>query len=409
MHRLTLGTILVAAAVASGAAAGADWPQWRGPNRDGVSTETGLLKQWPSGGPPLAWRITGLGKGYGSVSVHGDRLFTQGTEGNSSVVVCLRRQDGGKMWARALGRALDQDRGGGPRGTPTVDGDVLFALSEAGDLACLRAADGSVVWTRNILADFGGRNPTWLISESPLVDGPHVIVTPGGRGAGLAALDKKTGRTVWTTKDLSEAAGYSSIIAVEVQGVRTLITLTSESAVGVRAGDGKLMWRYEKAANDTANITTPVVFDNRVFVTSAYNTGAALLQLRAENGELRADEVYFTRDMMNHHGGVVFVNGYLYGYSNAILTCLEAATGKVQWRDRSVGKGSLTYADGRLYVLGEGNTVGLVDASPGGYVERGRFTIADQGWPSWAHPVVAGGRLYLRNQGVLAAHDIGAR
>ena len=409
MHRLTLGAILAAAAVASGAAAGGDWPQWRGPNRDGVSAETGLLKQWPSGGPPAAWTISGLGKGYGSVSVRGDDLFVQGTEGSSSVVVRLRRSDGGKVWSRPLGRTLDQDKGGGPRGTPTVDGDVLFALSEAGDLACLRAADGGVVWTRNILADFGGRNPNWLLSESPLVDGPNLIVTPGGRGAALAALDKKSGKTVWTTKELSEAAGYSSIIAAEIQGVRTLITLTSESAVGVRAADGKLMWRYDKAANDTANITTPVVFDNRVFVTSAYNTGAALLQLRAENGEVRADEVYFTRDMMNHHGGVVFVNGYLYGFSNAILTCLEAATGKVLWRDRSVGKGSLTYADGRLYVLGEGNTVGLVEAVPGAYSERGRFSIADQGWPSWAHPVVAGGRLYLRNQGVLAAHDITAK
>ena len=409
MHRLTLGVILVTVAVVSGSAAGGDWPQWRGPNRDGVSAETGLLKQWPAGGPPAAWTVSGLGKGYGSVAVGGDRLFVQGTEGNASAVFCLRRQDGGKVWSRTLGRSLDQDKGGGPRGTPTVDGDVLFALSEAGDLACLRIADGAVVWARNILADFGGRNPNWLLSESPLVDGPHVIVTPGGRGAGLAALDKKTGKTVWTTKELSDAAAYSSAIAVDVQGVRTIITQTSQAAVGVRAGDGKLMWRYTKAANDTANITTPVFFDNRVFVTSAYNTGGALLQLRAENGEVRADEAYFTRDMMNHHGGVVFVNGHLYGFSNAILTCLEAATGKVQWRDRSVGKGSLTYADGRLYVLGEGNTVGLVEASPAAYVERGRFSIADQGWPSWAHPVVAGGRLYLRNQGVLAAHDITAK
>jgi outer membrane protein assembly factor BamB len=409
MNRLTIGAILVAAAVATGAAAGSDWPQWRGPNRDGVSSETGLLKQWPAGGPPAAWTTTGLGKGYGSVAVVGDRLFVQGTEGNSSAVFSLRRQDGARVWSRALGRTLDQDKGGGPRGTPTVDGDVLFALSEAGDLACLRVADGGVVWARNVLADFGGRNPTWLISESPLVDGPHVIVTPGGRGASLVAIDKKTGKTVWTTKDLSEPAGYSSVIAADIEGVRTLITLTSQSAVGVRATDGKLMWRYAKAANDTANITTPVFFANRVFVTSAYNTGAALLHLRAENGEVGVSELYFTRDMMNHHGGVVFVNGYLYGYSNAILTCIEAGTGKVQWRDRSVGKGSLTYADGRLYVLGEGNTVGLVDASPEGYVERGRFQIADQGWPSWAHPVVSGRRLYLRNQGVLAAHDIGAK
>jgi len=409
MNRFVRGAILLAAAVASGAAAGTDWPQWRGPNRDGVSAETGLLKQWPPGGPPVVWTATGLGNGYGSVAVQGDRVFVQGTAGASSAVFCLKRQDGGKVWSRALGRSLDQDKGGGPRGTPTVDGDVLFALSEAGDLACLRVSDGGVVWARNILADFDGRNPTWLISESPLVDGAHVVVTPGGRGAGLVALDRKTGKTVWTTKDLSETAGYSSVIAADIQGVRTLITLTSASAVGVRASDGKLMWRYDKAANDTANITTPVLAGSRVFVTSAYNTGGALLQLRAENGGVRADEVYFTRDLMNHHGGVVFVNGYLYGYSNAILTCLEAATGKVQWRDRSVGKGSLTYADGRLYVLGESDTVGLVDASPAGYVERGRFQIADQGWPSWAHPVVAGGRLYLRNQGVIAVHDVSAR
>ena len=177
----------------------------------------------------------------------------------------------------------------------------------------------------------------------------------------------------------------------------------------MRATDGALMWRYAKAANGTANITTPVFFDDKVFVTSAYNTGAALLQLRADGGSVKADEVYFTRDMMNHHGGVVLVNGYLYGFSNSILTCLEAATGEVMWSDRSVGKGSLTYADGRLYVLGENNTVGLVDASPNGYVERGRFPIADQGWPSWAHPVVAGGRLFIRNQGVLASYDIAAK
>jgi outer membrane protein assembly factor BamB len=168
-----------------------------------------------------------------------------------------------------LGIGLDQERGGGPRGTPTVDGDRVYALTEAGDLACLRAADGGLVWTRNILTDFGGRNPNWLISESPLVDGPNLIVTPGGRGAGLVALDKTNGRTVWTTKELSDAAAYSSAIAVDVQSVHTLITLTAAAAVGVRASDGKVLWRYTKAANDTANITTPVFFDNRVFVTSA--------------------------------------------------------------------------------------------------------------------------------------------
>lgn len=406
---LVLAALLAVCTIAIAAASDTDWPQWRGPNRDGVSTETGLLKQWPAGGPTVAWTATGLGKGYGSAAVHGDRVYLQGTIGSSSAVFALRRADGKQVWVRALGKTLDQDKGGGPRGTPTVDGDVLFALSEAGDLACLRLADGSVVWTRNILADFAGSNPEWLISESPLVDGPHVIVTPGGRGAGLVALDKKTGKTVWSARDLSDQAGYSSVVAADVQGVRTYVTLTSQAAVGVRASDGAVMWRYTKAANRTANITTPLVFDNKVFVTTAYNTGAALLQMRAEGGSVKADEVYFTRDMMNHHGGVVLVNGHIYGFSNSILTCMEAATGAVKWKDRSVGKGSLTYADGRLYVFGESNTVGLVDAVPTGYVERGRFSVADQGWPSWAHPLVAGGRLFIRNQGVLAAYNIAAK
>ncbi|HJW76706.1 MAG TPA: PQQ-binding-like beta-propeller repeat protein, partial [Thermoleophilia bacterium] len=315
IRRLTLCVVLVACSVIAGAAVGGDWPQWRGPSRDGVSLETGLLQQWPAGGPPLAWTISGLGKGYGTVAVQGDRLYVQGTQGDSSTVFCLRRADGGRVWARALGRTLDQDKGGGPRGTPTIGGDVLFALSEAGDLACLRLSDGTVVWSRNILADFGGGNPKWLISESPLVDGANLIVTPGGRNAGLVALDKKTGKTVWTTRELSDPAAYSSSIVADVQGVRTIMTLTAQAAVGVRATDGKLMWRYTKVANDTANITTPVFFNNRVFVTSAYNTGAALLQLRAESGEVKADEVYFTRDMMNHHGGVVLVRGHLYGFS----------------------------------------------------------------------------------------------
>jgi outer membrane protein assembly factor BamB len=211
------------------------------------------------------------------------------------------------------------------------------------------------------------------------------------------------------SRELSDAAGYSSAIAADVQGVRTIMTLTSEAGVGVRASDGKLLWRYTQAANNTANIATPVYSDNRVFYTSNYGTGAALLSLRADRGEVRAQEVYFTRDMQNHHGGVVLVGGYLYGFNNAILTCLEFATGKMMWRHRSVGKGALSYADGQLYILGEDNVVGLAEASPTGYRETGRFEIKDQGLPSWAHPVVAGGRLYIRNQSTIAAYDVRVR
>ena len=387
----------------------ADWPQWRGPDRAGLSRESGLLKQWPASGPPLVWSATNLGSGYGSIAVSRDLIFVQGLKGRNSTVSSLNRADGKPVWSKNVGPTADEDRGPGPRGTPTVDGDRVYALTESGDLACLRRDDGTLVWQRNILKDFGARNIPWLISESPLVDGNNLIVTPGGRGAGLVALDKMTGKTVWTSKELSDEAGYSSVIAADVQGVRTLMTLTAEAGIGVRAGDGKLMWRYEPVANGTANVATPIFFDNKVFYTTNYGAGGALLGLTAQNGEVRAAPIYTTREMQNHHGGVLLVNGYLYGFNNSILTSLEFATGKMMWRHRSVGKGSLVYADGHLYILGEDNVVGLAEATPTGYSEKGRFRIADQGWPSWAHPVVSGGRLYIRNQNTLASYDVVAR
>jgi outer membrane protein assembly factor BamB len=397
--------VLVAGAISAQAPAG-DWPQWRGPERTGLSKETSLLRQWPASGPMAAWTATGLGAGYGSLAVSGDRVFVQGMRNSQSVVTALNRADGKVVWVRPLGQAGDNDRGPGPRSTPTVDGDRVYALSENGDLAALRVPDGSVVWQKNILKEFGGRNINWLISESPLVDGDRLIVTPGGRGAGIVALDKMSGKTIWTSRALNDQAGYASPIVANVQGVRTIMTMTSEAGVGVRASDGMLMWRYTPAANNTANITSPVYADNKVFYSSAYGTGGALLTLRAEGGTVSAQEAYFTRDLQNHHGGIVLVDGHLYGFNNSILTCLEFATGKMRWRHRSVGKGAVTYADGHLYILGENNVVGLVEASPAAYVEKGRFEIRDQGLPSWAHPVVSGGRLYLRNQGTLVTYNI---
>ena len=386
-----------------------DWPQWHGPDRTAISAETGLIKTWPAAGPPVLWSISDLGEGYGSVAIKGDRIFVQGVKGGQSSVFSLNRADGKTLWVTPLGTRLGQDRGPGPRGTPTVETDRLYALTESGELACLKTTDGSIVWRRNILKDFGGRNPQWLISESPLIDGNQLIVTPGGEGACIVSLDKATGKTIWTTKELSDGAGYSSCVAADVGGVRTIIGFTARAGVGVRASDGKLMWHYEKVANRTANIATPVVHDNKVFYTSNYGTGCALLGLKAQDGEVKAEEIYVNKEMINHHGGVILINGYVYGFNNAILSCIEFATGKTVWRDRSVGKGTLTYADGLLYLLSENNVVGLAEASPAGYKEIARFQIADQGWPSWAHPVVCGGRFYIRNQGTLACYDIKAR
>jgi outer membrane protein assembly factor BamB len=388
----------------------ANWPQWQGPDRTRISKETGLLKEWPANGPRLIWTANELGSGYGSMSVAGDRVYLQGARGSNSFVIALNRADGKEVWSKALGPVeskMRSDRGAGPRGTPTVDGDRLYVLTENGDLACLKT-DGSILWQLNILKEFGGPQLQWLVSESPLVDGPQFVVTPGGPGAGMVKLDKMTGKALWTSKELSDSAAYSSITVADIQGVRTYMTFTATAGVGVLASDGKLMFRYPNAANRTANVATPVYSDNKVFFASAYGTGGGLLNLTVQNGEVAATEAYFTREMKNHHGGMVLVDGYLYGYNDLILTCLEFATGKMMWRDRSVGKGSVTYADGRLYIQSENNLVGLAEANPAAYVETGRFEIPDKGMPSWAHPVVSDGRLYVRNQDTLLVYDIKA-
>jgi outer membrane protein assembly factor BamB len=387
-----------------------DWPQWRGPDRTDLSREAGLLREWPPSGPPRVWSASAIGAGYGSVAIRGNRVLVQGRRDNGvSAVFCLDRADGHTLWVRDLGQGLDHDRGAGPRSTPTIDEDQAYVLTENGDLARLRLDDGSVVWQKNILADFGGKNPHWLVSESPLVDGSRLVVTPGGPGAGIVALDKTTGATLWKSAELSDPAGYSSCVAADVGGVRTIVGLTAANGVGVRASDGKLMWSYPRVANRTANVATPIVHGDKVFYSSAYGTGCALLGLKPDGGLVRAEEIYFSREMMNHHGGVVLVGDYLYGFSNSILVCMEFASGNVRWKDRSVGKGSVTVADGHLYLFGERNIVGLAEATPEGYREKGRFEIADVGLPSWAHPVVCGGRLYIRNQGTLTCYDVRAR
>ena len=341
------------------------------------------------------------------MAIKGNQIFVQGSKNNESIIHCLNRADGKAVWTTPLGSRLEHSRGHGPRGTPTVDGERVYALTETGDLACLKTAGGRILWQRNILEDFKGKNTRWHLSESPLVDGNMLVVTPGGEQASLVALDKMSGETIWTTKELSDRAGYGSCVVADVGGIRTIMTFTHNAGVGVRATDGKLMWRYEPVANGTANVATPIFHDNKVFYSSNYGTGCALLELRpTRRGLVRAEEVYFNRYLMNHHGGVLLLNGYLYGYHNAILTCMEFETGKVMWKDRAVGKGSLVYADGHLYLLSEDNVVGLAEASPEGYQEKSRFEIEDQGLPSWAHPVVCGGKLYIRNQATLTCYNI---
>jgi len=382
-----------------------DWPQWRGPNRDGISKETGLLKQWPAGGPPLVWKASGAGNGYSSFSVSQSRIFTMGAKDRTEFIMAFDVATGKQLWATQNGRRFSNDRGDGPRGTPTIDGNQLYALGGSGDLTCLEASTGKVIWTLNVLQKFGGSNINWGLSESPLVLSDRLLVNAGGPGASIVALNKKDGSLIW--KSQSDEAGYSSAVTANVGGLPQAIFFTGDRALGVDIRDGRLLWDYRRASNGTANVATPIVHNNRVFVSSDYGTGCALLELKpqGENG-IAAQEIYFNKDMRNHHSSSVLIGDHLYGFSSSILMALNFNTGQVTWRDRSVGKGSLTYADGHLYCYSENGVVGLVEATPAGYKEKGRFQIQQGSLPTWSHPVVAGGRLYLRDQDTVYCYDV---
>ena len=382
----------------------ADWPQWRGPHRDGVSSDTGLLESWPAGGPRLVWKTQGLGEGYSSFAVVGDRLYTQGQQGNQEFVLAFDTNTGQQLWKIPNGRAYHESRGNGPRGTPTTDGARLYALAADGTLVCLDAASGQRIWGVNLIDKFGGRVPTWGISESPLIDGDRVIVTPGGPGASVVALEKLKGDLLW--KSQSDPAGYSSPIAFDAGGSRKVVVFTAHGAIALDMKNGDFQWRYDKVANRTANIATPIVHDGYVFLSSDYGTGCALLKLTPGAKSVNASEVYFNRDMRNHYTTSVLVDGYLYGFSSGILTGMKFLTGEVAWRDRSVGKGNVTFAEGNLYAYGEDGAVGLIEATPQAYKEKSRFEIRKGSYPTWTPPVIANGKLYLRDQDNLYCYNI---
>ena len=381
-----------------------DWPQWRGPNRDGRSTETGLLAAWPDGGPPLVWKATGLGSGYSSVTIDSGRIFTMGADASTEYVIALDAATGRELWRSKSGRRYRNNRGDGPRGVPTVDGDRLYALGASGDLSAVEVATGKRVWHVNLFDRFRGRNPSWSLSESPLVLEDRVLVNAGARDASIVALDKDTGATLWASE--SDEAGYSSAVAATIQGVRQAVFFTGERVLGIAVDDGALLWSYRRVANRTANVATPIVSGNRVFVSSDYGTGCALLAIERGPSGLSAREVYFHRDMKNHHASSVLVGDTVYGFSSSILTALDLDTGETLWRDRSVGKGSLVYADGHLYLFSENGVVGLAEASRDAYRETGRFQLSRSDEPSWSHPVVANKKLYLRDQDTLYGFDV---
>lgn len=585
-----------------------DWPQWRGPNRDGISLDKGLLKEWPKEGPPVLWQVDTVGVGYSSLAVKGDRIYTQGDIDGVEHILCLDAKDGKTLWkvqpaplaailttrldnevkqldknkdgkideleaisrfgwdwnkydkagnaelelvaakrSTAIFQQLDKDADGkltyaeagnvfrdtferidtaekgadekaiaeartaanvkeldkdgdgrlsktevkntaldrhfgridlkdpatqkgddllsaeeltaayikfeagrdgivqqaeltnyyvknkiagdgelspdelrgaiggyrngmgdGPRGTPTVDGERLYVEGGNGDVACLEAATGKTIWHLN-LREFGGGTPGWGYSESPLIVDDMLIVTPGGKGGTLLALNKFTGKSNWQSAGVTEGAHYSSPEVATIDGVRQIVQFANKSVFGVTLNEGKPLWSYAAPANGTANCCSPIIDGNLVFASSAYGTGGGLTKITAAGSTQQAEEVYFEKKMACHHGGIVKVGDYMYSNGGGALICMEFATGEIKWQNRASGKGSLCVADGALYLLGEGHELALADVSPTGYQERGKFKITSHGKPAWAHPVVAGGKLYIRDQESLVAYDVKAK
>lgn len=612
LFALVFGLVLMAAGSlrAERTEGGRDWPQWRGPNRDGVSTETGLLTEWPAGGPRLVWKVNHVGVGYSSLAVKDGIIYTQGDLDGVEHVLALRASDGSIVWAvqpepaarrlaeriandlnrldtdssgtidevealaglggqysrfevadgdpqavaaqradrllarldkdrdgaigflettvpglvqsamlidapdpqadaaalaesrtKALFMSLDKDGNGqidmaeargtalaasfgqidvpdpqsrqsdrvlsrsevlgyfqkrqaerdgiltsqelrvyyertypgkdgiltpeelrssvggyrnsygdGPRGIPTVEDGRLYVEGAMGDLSCLDARTGKTIWHVSLVTDLGGQIPGWGYSESPLVEGDMLIVTPGGKQGTMVALDKQTGKVLWRSIEVTQGAQYSSPVPATLAGVRQVVQMARDNVFGVTMRDGKLLWTYPRANNGTANVCTPVVDGDHVFASSNYGVGGGLVHITSAGSQAQtAQEVYFEKRMANHHGGIIKVGDHLYGFGNGGLICMHFLSGEVAWTARSVGKGSLTYADGMLYCLGEAHQMALAEANPKEYVEHGRFSIPNLGRASWAHPVVSGGRLYIRNLHELSAYDVGAQ
>ena len=400
-------------------AAAADWPQWRGPQRDGVSRETGLLQDWPKDGPRLAWKVAGAGSGYSTPAVVGDRLYLLGNENlDNEFVQALSVKDGQRAWRTSLGKVGNpnqQPSFPAARSTPTVAGEFLYALGSDGDLACLETATGKIRWKKNLRTDFGGKPGTWAYSESPLIDGDTLVCTPGGSDATLVGLNRKTGETIWKcAAPGGDEAAYASAILVETDGVRQYVQLLQKGLVGVEAKTGKFLWRYAKPVSRYgANIPTPLASGGYIYSASA-GTGGGVVKLNVKNGAVEPEQVYFESKFPTAIGGAVKIGDFLYGTTGQALLCTEFATGQVKWEDRALGTASLCYADGRLYIHGENGDVALVEPGPESYREKGRFTPPDQPKKAndmekaWAHPVVANGRLYIRDHGALWCYDVKA-
>lgn len=403
-------SVLVLGVVITGTLSAADWPQWRGPERTGRSQDTKLLPEWPEGGPPLRWKAADLGTGYSSPSIAQGKVLLQTTADGAEFALALDEATGHSIWRVAIGK-VGQNRGPqypGTRSTPTVDGDRVYCLASAGELVCLSLADGKTHWKKHLTDDFDGKMGSWAYSESVLIDGDRLICTPGGTEATLVALNKLTGETVWKSAvPGDDNADYASIMVVGSGDKKQYVQFLRKGLVGVNAETGKFLWRYDRTIDQGANILTPIVVGERVF-SAGSRTGGGLVELKRDGDQVTAKEVYFERTMSPGIGGAVLVDGNLYGTSSQAMFCADFSTGKIKWAERALGPSSVAYADGRIYVRAHASgDVAIVEPSPEGYREKGRFKQPDRSEiQAWPHPVIANGGLYLRDQGTLFCYNV---
>lgn len=415
--RLAALALAVAATTVGSLGVAKDWASWRGPNRDGIAPEKGLLKEWTEEGPPVVWKAEGYGKGFSSVAVVNGKLFTMGERKGKCYLFGIDSNGGKELWATEVGR-------GDPNCTPTVDGGIVYGLGREGDLVACKADSGELVWRKDFKKDFGGSMMSgWGYSESPLIDGDRLICTPGSNEAMIVALNKKTGDVIWKSSvpDLGQrgggGAGYSSVVISNAAGVKQYVQLVGRGIVSVAAKDGAFLWNYNRIANGTANIPTPIVKDNYVFCSTGYGTGSALLEIKKAGSKLVAEEKYYleAKEMQNHHGGMILFGDYVYcghGHNQGFPLCIELKTGKVAWggkRGPGGGSAAVLLADGNLYFRYEDGTMALIEATPSEYNLKGSFKLASKNGASWPHPVIVDGLMYIRDQNTLLCYDVRAK
>ncbi len=408
---VTTFALVLAVTIAVSASAADSWPVFHGLDGSNQSPDTGLLKEWPEGGPKLVWQADGLGDGYSSVSVANGVVYTSGNVDETTTITAFD-MDGKVVWQAENGGAWTKDFPG-TRGTPTIDGDRVYHESPSGNVICLNAKNGEKIWALNILDEFEGENIIWALSESLILDGDRLICCPFGKKASMVALDKMTGDVVWAAESTGDKAGYGTPVLVEYHGLRMLLTMNQKAVVGVDADSGKLLFRHSHETKYDVNVLIPVFRDGQVFVSSGYGSGSQLIQLTVDGKNVSAEQVWETKALDNHHGGVILLDGHIYG-TNAKQkwVCLDWKTGEAKWSEKGIGKGSVTFADGLLYGFNESEkkrTVGLIKPSPEAYELISEFQIPEGGkGHSWAHPVVIGGRLYLRHGDLLFVYDVKA-